>query len=79
MLVKAISSFDHNGSRKVGDEFEEPDHVAKQLHDKGLVELLDAGIGAQERGQVDKGDSKPPETNGAAGGRSGRRGTGRQA
>lgn len=39
MKVKAIASFFHGGSRKVGDEFEVSDHAGGLLKAKGLVSL----------------------------------------
>lgn len=39
MRVKAIASFFHGGSRKVGDEFEVSDHAGGLLKAKGLVSL----------------------------------------
>lgn len=39
MKVKAIASFFHGGSRKVGDEFEVSDHAGGLLEAKGLVQL----------------------------------------
>ncbi|WP_369326740.1 hypothetical protein AB6N01_02750 [Alcaligenes nematophilus] len=39
MKVKAIASFFHGGSRKVGDEFEVSDRAGGLLEAKGLVEL----------------------------------------
>jgi hypothetical protein len=40
MKVKAIASFFHGGSRKVGDEFEVSDRAGGLLEAKGLVSLV---------------------------------------
>lgn len=40
MKVKAIASFFHGGSRKVGDEFEVSDYAGGLLEAKGLVSLV---------------------------------------
>ncbi|QBH18626.1 hypothetical protein EYC51_03450 [Alcaligenes faecalis] len=39
MKVKAIFSFDHDGARRRGDEFEVSDRVGHQLINKGLARL----------------------------------------
>lgn len=41
MKVKAIFSFDHDGARRRGDEFEVSDRVGKQLINKGLARLME--------------------------------------
>ncbi|QET71435.1 hypothetical protein [Bordetella bronchiseptica] len=40
MLVKAISSFEHGGSRRRGDEFEVSDRQAEQLEGRRLVKII---------------------------------------
>ncbi|MGO3713556.1 hypothetical protein [Alcaligenes aquatilis] len=41
MKVKAIFSFDHDGARRRGDEFEVSDRVGNQLINKGLARLME--------------------------------------
>ena len=45
-MIKAIplQSFEHNGTKTKGNIYEFPDQTARQLADKGLVELLPSGI-----------------------------------
>ena len=45
-MIKAIplQSFKHNGTKTKGNIYEFPDQTARQLADKGLVELLPSGI-----------------------------------
>jgi hypothetical protein len=45
-MIKAIplQTFEHNGTKQKGNIYEFPDQTARQLADKGLVELLPSGI-----------------------------------
>lgn len=55
MKVKAVSSFDHGGSRRKGDQFEVSEQVALQLKKKGLVVF--AGSADSDSGSSGTSDS----------------------
>lgn len=48
MKVIAKCSFEHNGSRKTGDEFDVSEQAARLLEAKGLVVLSEKGDDDQE-------------------------------
>lgn len=72
MKVKAIASFFHGGSRKVGDEFEVSDRAGGLLEAKGLVQLsaplatssATAGLDGDSQ-KVDGSDTEGDATSGA--------------
>ena len=45
-MIKAIplQTFEHNGTKQKGNIYEFPDQTARQLADKGLVELLPSAL-----------------------------------
>lgn len=51
MKVIAKCSFEHNGTRKAGDEFDVSDQAARLLEAKGLVELSGAEDDDRETSQ----------------------------
>ncbi|OZI64613.1 hypothetical protein [Bordetella genomosp. 4] len=63
--VIAIRSFDHDGLRRVGDQFDVSEKVAEQLEGKGLVKI-EQGDGSvpesaksPESASATEGDQKP--------------------
>ncbi|AMG88082.1 DUF7210 family protein [Bordetella bronchiseptica] len=51
MKVIAKCSFEHNGTRKAGDEFDVSDQAARLLEAKGLVDLSGMDDDDQEKSQ----------------------------
>ncbi len=60
MEVKVKTSFEHNGTRRAGDKFDVPEHAAKLLKHKGLVEILPGSNADKVVDPADKQDSAAP-------------------
>ncbi|WP_341669047.1 hypothetical protein [Alcaligenes sp. SDU_A2] len=65
MKVKAIFSFDHDGARRRGDEFEVSDRVGNQLINKGLARLMECVATAPALPAVQANDMPSADENAA--------------